>query len=218
MTQVKRQELERRISLDQASLIIDIFLSDETLYPYDDFLSRRGICKVLAEEYMPLVQLAKALPDVEGLQLFPASNEGPDAEVMFHNKSSWTAQITCAHESYQMALFREQLLRDGAAMSGIRQRDKSGRIVSGRSVFVADKEIEIRINRILSAIQAKEDNYHEGTSTLIVQEAPASAGYLQRRNLHAQVEALHQGQSNYDRIYVIYGMDVRQIMVTNLNG
>lgn len=215
MTQVDQQELERLTLLGRAALIIDTFLKDRTSYPDDDFRLRRGICKALLEEYMPLVLLAKAVPGVQSVRLFSASNKGPDGEIRFSDQLSWRVQITCAHEDYQRGLMREQLQQDGMAAGGKRHRDTIGHVVCEPSVFVADDEVEARVKRIRSAVQAKEHNFHKGTDTLIVLEAPAGVRYLRERSLHARVlKALQEGPSNYERIYVIYGTDVKRARET----
>jgi len=209
MTQVDRQELEQLTSLDRAASIIETFLNDPTTYSDKDFRLRRGVCKVLEEEYKPLVLVANAVPGVESVRLFSLSNEGPDGEIQFNDKRIWNVQTTCSHEGHQRALMREQLQHDGAAPGGKRHRDSSGRVVCEPSVFMVDDEVEVRVQRIRSAVQAKEQNFHQDTDTLIVYEEQAGARYLQERNLHAQVvEALREVPSSYERIYIVYGMDV----------
>jgi hypothetical protein len=217
MTQIDRQELEKPTPLDEATLMVDSFLNDTTSYPDEDVRLRRGICKVLAEEYMPLVLLAKVLPNVESVRLFPASNQGPDGELRFSNQSAWKVQITCSHEGYQRALMREQLQQNGVAIGGQRSRDTSGSIICNPSVLPPNEEVEARLNRIRSAVQAKECNFHKDTDTLIVLEA--NARHLQRYKLHERVvEALCGRPSNYERIYMIYGSDVRMAKPEHDNG
>ncbi len=117
-----------------------------------------------------------------------------------------------AHEGYQRHLLREQLQQDGIAQPGNRRRDRhSGQVVCETTpLFRPDEEVEVRLNRICSAVQAKEENYHTGTDTLLVLEQPAA--YLREHNLHARVvNVLHERSSNYERIYVIYGSVVQQV-------
>ena len=66
---IERSVLERPTSLHQAERILDEFLTDTIKYPDDDFYMRRGICKVLADEYHPLVRLAQTLHGVRCIKL-----------------------------------------------------------------------------------------------------------------------------------------------------
>ena len=212
MTQVTRQELEQSVVLDRAITIVDKFLNDRESDPDDDVRVRRGICKALAEEYLPLVRVAQMVPSVESVRLLSEANEGPDGEIHFREEQCWNVQATCAHEGYQRHLLREQLQQDGIAQPGNRRRDRhSGQVVCETTpLFRPDEEVEVRLNRICSAVQAKEENYHTGTDTLLVLEQPAA--YLREHNLHARVvNVLHERSSNYERIYVIYGSVVQQV-------
>ncbi len=209
MSQIDRQKLEQAIPLDQAISILDVYTNDDKAYPDKDVRSKKGICKILDEEYWPLVMLAKTLRDVKSIRLFPIANEGPDSQIVFSHGESWDIQITCSHEGYQRALLREQLQQNGIAADGERHRDNNGQVIN-RPFGARPMNVEAnsRVERILKAINAKEKGYYTGTNTLLVQEQSDRFNYL--KHLHTRVvDALQEPPSNYEKIYVVYGQDAK---------
>ncbi len=212
MSRIDRQELEKPTSLDKAQILIDELLNNRVLNPDSDLLSRRGINKVLVEEYRPLLFLAKTVTGAEYIRLFPDSNKGADGEIILGEGKSWNVQITCSYESYQHALMREQLLDEGIAHQGNRHRDiDSGQVVNeSHGARPMDQDTMLRKERILNAIKAKEDKYHEGTNTLLVLEKSARSRHL--NDLHELVvNTSHVESSNYERIYIVYDEDVKRV-------
>lgn len=191
MPAVNRQQLENALKIDQAAELIESFRKDTETYPNDTFLARQGICKLIEEEYVPLVRVAEFV-DGRTVRLSPNAHQGPDGEIGFSDRADWSVQITCSHESLERALFRNELSRVGAVT---------------RQISTA--EVDARFERILSAIEAKELNYHEGTDTLIVLDSPANVRYLSELKPRV-AEAIYQRHSKYQRVFVVYGEDVRQ--------
>ncbi len=111
MPQVSANEPRHRLPLRKAIQITDEFRADFTAYPHEDVRMRRGICKVLLEEYCPLVNLAQQIRCVRDVCLTSESNQGPDAEVRRWLRNTLQIQITCANQGYQRAISRAVRLR-----------------------------------------------------------------------------------------------------------
>jgi len=215
MPQVERDALEKPTPLRRAECLLDEFFHDRDTYPDDDFYSRTGICKLLAEEYHPLVRLAQRLWGVRSIRLLSHANPGPDAKIAFWWRQAATVQITCAHEGYDRALMREQMLAGDIVLPHQqRKRDKvTDRVVSkGSGAFEPSADVQVRVERILEAIAAKERRYYPGTEILLVHESPAGYEYLQEGRLHEQVcETVLARDSRYQRIYVNYGDHLKRV-------
>ncbi len=203
------------MQLRQAERILDEFFNNREAYPDDDVLMRTGICKVLADEFHPLVRLAQSFRGVRNLQLLSQSTPGPDAIIAFWWRRAARVQITCAHEGYNRALEREYLRDKGSAL--VHQnwgRDRAtGHVVpKGPGYFELSADIQLRVNRILKAIADKENKYYPRTEILLVHEDSATYQYLQEGHLHEQVqEKVLITESHYQNIYVNYGDQLRQI-------
>ena len=83
MPQATRHILEKPMRMRQAEDLLDQFFHDRNLYPDDEFYLQAGICKVLADEFHPLVRLAQFFWGVRNIYLLPQSNPGPDAKITF---------------------------------------------------------------------------------------------------------------------------------------
>ena len=216
MAQIKRSDLEKAVSLQQANCILNTFYNDRTIYPYDDIHLKKGICKILIEEYCPLVNLANSLFLVRRVRLYQEGNAGPDGEIIFWYKPSYKIQITCSSEGYNRALMREQLSDDKIVFPAQkRKRDNTGKVISyGRVSTVLEDDRKNYFDRIISAIRKKELKYYKGTDTLIVLDEPAKFEHLESSNLHGLI-CNHVKENkiglDYKRIYVCYGEQLRQI-------
>ena len=211
MQQVERSELESHLILPDAKEVVRRFLEDTEAYPTEAFRKRSGICKVLAEEYLPLLRLARFLRCVRSICLSPDSHAGPDGEIRLWMRPAWHVQITCSSEGYDRALMREQMNQGDIVSSGDRWRDPdTGRVVQRPEAYDTAEDVRARIDRILGAIEAKESNYHPGTDTLIVQDDPDHSGYLRRANLRKQVLAYvaDMRETQYCRTFILFGDDV----------
>jgi len=199
----------------QAEYLLNEFFHDHDLYTDDEFYMRKGICKVLADEFHPLVRLAQSFWGVRNIFLLPQSNPGPDAKITFWWREAATVQITCSNEDYNRALEREYILYKGNLLLHQQlKRDKTtGMIMSnGKGVFELSEDIHVRVDRILKAITEKEDKYYSGTEFLLVHESPAGYEYLQKGLLHEQVcDRVSTNKSSYKRIYVNYGDKIRRV-------
>ena len=161
MTQIKRSDLEKAVSLHQANCILNTFYNDRTIYSYDDINLKKGICKILIEEYCPLVNLANSLFLVRRVRLYQEGNAGPDGEIKFWYKPSYKVQITCSSEGNNRALMREQLSDDKIVFPAQkRKRDKKTRKVlsNGRILSTPDEDIKNYFVRIICAIKKRKRN------------------------------------------------------------
>jgi len=211
MQQVKRSELESHLTLRDAEEVVRRFLEETETYPTKAFRKRSGVCKVLAEEYLPLLLVAQSLRCVRSIRLYPDSHAGPDGEIKFWTRSAWHVQITCSSESYDRALMREQMNQGDIVSSGVRWRDPdTGRVVQRAEVYNTTEDVRARIDRILDAVEAKESNYHPGTDTLMVQDDPDHSGYLGRASFREKVLAAvaDMHETRYRRTFILFGDDV----------
>jgi hypothetical protein len=216
MPQIDRKALEKPASLRRASSIVESFCNDQVRHPGEDVYKKSGICKVLAEEYCPLVALAQERRHVRSVRLFSEANPGPDGEIRFWRGHSSKIQITCANEGYNRALMREQLASGNIVFPNqSRRRDKkSGEVVSmGRILSAPEADVQARVKRILDAIEKKEKNFYPQTDTLLVQDDVAKFRYLREGGLHKKIRnAVCDGLgAPYKRIYIRYGDELKRI-------
>jgi len=217
MPQIERKTLERAISLRKARAIVDCFYNDRMTYPDENVHWKRGVCKILAEEYSPLVRLAHEYCCVRSVRLLPEANPGPDGEIRLWWRQSSKVQIICANEGYNRALMRELLANGNIGFRHQnRHRDKvTKKVVStGRALTTPDADIQMRVERILKAINAKEEKYYSATDTLLVQEDPADFIHLKEGGpVHRKVcDAIRKGLGlPYRRIYINYGNELKRI-------
>ena len=61
MSQVESSELRNRVSMTRARRIVDQFHNDIEPYPEETFRLKQGVCKLLAEEFVPIFFLAEKL-------------------------------------------------------------------------------------------------------------------------------------------------------------
>ena len=190
---IDRKVLEKPTPLRQAIIILNDFLENYETYPIEDFLKRKGICKVLAEEYLPLVSLAQGLENVKSINLTTYSNNGPDAEISFLDRKIATVQITCAHEGKGHALFREKILLKGSAITDL-------------------ITVEERIARILNAILRKEGMNYNNTEILLIHDDPAEIDYYKEGHLHEKIcRKVDTMKSQFKHIYVNYGNNLKLV-------
>ncbi|MGM0655551.1 MAG: hypothetical protein ACQETR_09575 [Thermodesulfobacteriota bacterium] len=214
MPQIKRNMLEQFHSLRNAKAFLTSFCNDRETYPDSDVHLRKGICKILIEEYGPLVRLAKEQFLVRDLRLFPEANQGPDGEIRFWFRGPFRIQIVCSNQGYNRVLMRE-ILSNGCAVfpNQNRQRDKSTRKVvsSGRVLTTSTADIEMRVQRILNKIDAKEKKYYPDTDTLLIQEDPAGFRHLMEGGLHQMVcDSIQKRQIQYKQIFINYGNTLKR--------
>lgn len=204
----QRSELEQLRTLAEMQTIVDIFANYHAEYPSVEVRRRRGISKVvkvIVEEYLPLLLLAKNIPGVISARLNADSNPGPDAVLHFDGGNQMTVQITCAGESESTALQRE-LLNDGQAVFATQttSRDRTTCKIrqTGRSLTTRTANTLAAIKEVLSAIEKKKDNYLEDTKLLLINMHRSEITLLEdwREQLHVQVSALTD--MPYERIYV----------------
>lgn len=71
MSQISREALEKRVSLDEARTLVESVYYDRATYSTEDILLKGGVFKVLREEYFPLLRLAEELPGARSIRLLP---------------------------------------------------------------------------------------------------------------------------------------------------
>jgi len=181
MPQVELSELRQRVSFSRARVIVDAYCNDTESYSDEQVRIKNGVCKQIAEEFVPTYLLAEKLCFVRDIRLYPDSNPGPDAEIRFFWRTSYKVQITCANEGYQRSLLREALM-DGPQFEGqVRTRKRqTGEIEldQARAMRPPNAVIEDRVDRLRSAIEHKVANYYDGTDTLLVQDDSDQFIYL----------------------------------------
>ncbi len=94
------------------------------------------------------------------------------------------------------------------------KRDKATRSIvsNGKDVFKPSADVQVRVDRIIKAIDEKERKYYSGTEILLVHENSANYEYLQRGQLHEQVcDRVSANKSSDKRIYVNYGDNIRRV-------
>ena len=206
--------LEQALSLRNAKAVLASFCNDRKTYPDSDVHLRKGIYKALIEEYCPLVRLAKEQCLVRDIRLFPEANQGPDGEIRFWLRRPFRIQIVCSNEGYSRALMREILAQGSTVFPNQnRQRDKSTKqvVTSGRVLKTPTAEIEMRVQRILKAIDKKEQKYYPDTDTLLIQEDPAGFSHLMEGGLHQRVcDSIQRRQIQYKQIYINYGNTLKR--------
>ena len=212
MPKMERADLEKRVSLQKALAVVEEFSDPKGEFTNREIHLKKGIVKILSEEYTPLVLLAKTYRLVRSIRLFPISNAGPDGEIRFWWRLKSKVQITCASENHDRALMREQLANQEPVFPNQSHRRVSGRIIEakGRVLTAPSENVDRRLSLIVSAIERKNEQFYIGTDTLLVQDNTANFKHL--GNLHQQVcRSVKEGcASNYKRVFVVYGSDVKR--------
>lgn len=187
------------------SLVVDVAEDRESI-PDRDYHRRRGIVKHLVEEYALLQALAEHTASDCRAYLTPASNQGPDAVIELASGESWTVQITVADQGHQAAMGRERLSEGNATFPAAeRARNPKTRAIDERGrVFTTRKaRLQHQVAAILTAVQRKNDNFHEGTDILLVGASDflsdENLDYSSEQDLRARIAALG---SPYPRICI----------------
>ncbi|RLB59247.1 MAG: hypothetical protein DRI90_15665 [Deltaproteobacteria bacterium] len=206
--------LEEPLTLHRAQAIVESFSTDRVTYPHRDVHSRKGVCKILIEEFCPLVRLAEEFQHVDHIRLLPEAHQGPDGEIGLRDREPLQVQITCSSQSRDRALQREQL-RDGKITFTHQHhdRDKSTKrvVATGRASTTPAADVQSRVTRIMGAIEAKEEKFYAGTDILLVLDDSSNFKHLE--GLHEAVceEIRPRPRSHYRQIYVSYGNDLKQV-------
>ncbi len=208
---MKRTELEKPVSLRKALFIAEKFYDRQGEFNDEEIHRKKGIVKIISEEYLPLVELAKTYIGVRSVRLFPNSNQGPDGEIRFWWRLKSNIQITCASENYQRALMREQLANQMPVFPNqTHRRTRGGTEAEGRVLMAPSEDLNHRLSRIVEAIERKNEHFYEDTDTLLVQDELANFRHLNM--LHQEIcRSVQSGYaSNYKRVFVVYGSDVKR--------
>lgn len=166
-----RSALEQPRTLVEMQAVINTFANDPAEYSSTVVLRRKGVAKIMIEEYLPLFLLAKSLTGFQSASLTVDSHPGPDAVLLFNDGSHATVQITCAGENEGTALQRE-LLEGGqivyANQSAKRIRETGKVTQSGRMLTTRIANTRAAINEVLSAIEKKTHKYRTATQFLLI--------------------------------------------------
>lgn len=203
-----------RTPAEMKSLVVAIAEDRESIADRD-YHRRRGIVKVLVEEYALLQALAEhTAPDCQAY-LTPVSHQGPDGVIVLSSEESLTVQITVADQCHQVAMGRERLsegnvtfpaservrnLRTGAI-------DERGRILTTRKA-----RLQEQVTVIATAVKLKNDNFHEGTDILLVGASiflsDGDLDYNWEEDVRARIAALG---SPYPRICIDTGKRIVEV-------
>lgn len=201
----QRSELEQFHTLAEMQTIVDTFTNDHAEYPSAEVRRSRGIPKVMAEEYFPLLLLARNIPSVISARLTTKSNPGPDAVLLLDGGYQQTVQITCVGKNKSTALQRE-LLNDGQVVFATQAANRDSRTrkitQTGRSITTRTASTLTAIEEVLFAIKKKNDKYRTDTKLLLINmhrsETTLLVGW--REMLRIKVSAL--ANTPYEKIYV----------------
>lgn len=196
---IKRNYLENWISIEKARKLVDEFLNDRATYSdYEFYSHKRGINKVILEEFYPLLLFAEFLPSAASLHLSPNSLPGSDGAVLLKDGLEITVQITLSHERSDGYKMRQSLRDNGVWSTKMRN---------------TNEVISERLERIIEAIKDKETNFRVGTLVLLIVDESISWGDMIDPGLpNALEEAIVSlPPSKYSDTYIIFGKDVRQV-------
>lgn len=167
----QRSELEQVRTLAEMQTIRDIFTNDHAAYRNAEVLRRKGIAKVIIEEYLPLLLLIQNIPGARRASLTSESNPGPDAVLLFDDESEATVQITSAGENKTTAQQRE-LLSNGQvvfANQGTNRDPRTGKIKqTGRMLTTRTGYTQAAIDEVVSAIERKAQTDRSDTDLLLI--------------------------------------------------
>lgn len=172
---LQRTDLEVARTGQEMRTLLDSVAKDTVTYPDKDVHLRRGILKVLLEEYEPLAILATTMACVSSARLLDQSNAGPDAVVSFVGPTidqQLRVQITVADQGHQEALSRE-LISQGQMVfyNRAKHRDPNDRTKIheyGPVLTTPRARAERHAQRITEAFQRKVEKYRNGTDALVI--------------------------------------------------
>jgi len=210
MPHIQRADLELlRSPKSMRRLILD-FANDRQTYSDSDVHMRRGIAKTILEEYRPLAALVAELPFVRRARLTPQSTEGCDAEIWLWPCRRIGIEITCADQSHDAALQREELAA-GKAVFPFRHRRRDTNtqeiLAEGRALACPESVVMCRVERIRKAIAKKCADYRGNAEILLVADKSADWEYLKQASFVRRVREMFQTVKNaaYSQVYVCFG-------------
>lgn len=166
-----RKFLEQSKPLEEMRLITREFLENSAIYSDQEVQHRIGVIKDVVEEYVPLIQLARALPDFISARLTPPSCAGPDALLLMSDGSEIGVQITIAGENYSTALQREMLARGEIIFPNqSARRDKATNNIQTKGRILTTKSANTKnmICEVIFALEKKRSSYREGSHILLI--------------------------------------------------
>jgi hypothetical protein len=167
---IVRHELEQLKTREEMQSIIHVYC-DPSAFTDEEVLRRRGICKVMAEEYIPLCALLKNFPEAKA-RLTTASLDGPDAVINCPDGTEFSVQIVTAYTGYDDAIRRE-ILSQGRPSFSTRSRLRNPTtkdVEESQSGFLstpAARSARVVLG-IKCALQKKMENYKPGTDALLI--------------------------------------------------
>lgn len=200
-----RKHLEQPRTPEEMEGLIASIADNRADYPDSDVHLRRGIHKLIAEEYEPLLRLAKSLPGVERAHLTAHSNAGPDAYLHYADGARKGVQITCAGESYDTALQREILSMGKPvfpAQTHTRNETTKEVETKGRMLTSREANTEKLVSDAIEAIAKKEEKYRLGTSYLLVSVRQSELTVAHKWLARIKQKLSKMNSSKYERIYL----------------
>ncbi|MBW1746114.1 MAG: hypothetical protein JRG74_14375 [Deltaproteobacteria bacterium] len=160
-----------RTPAEMKTLIDEITEDRESISDADYHRRPRGIVKDLIEEYAPLQVLAEHTESDCKAYLMPVSNQGPDGVIELSSGKKMMIQVTVADQDHQTAMGRERLSEGHItipASTRTRNPTTKGIEEQGRILTTRKARLQEQISKIVTAVQQKNDNFHEGTDILLV--------------------------------------------------
>jgi hypothetical protein len=141
------------------------------IYSDREVQHRIGVIKDLVEEYVPLIQLARTLPNFISKRLAPPSCAGPDALLLMSDGSEIDVQITTDGENYSTALQCEILACKEIIFpnqSACRDKAKNNVQTKGRILTTKFAITKNMISAVIFAFEKKRGSYRDGSHVLLI--------------------------------------------------
>lgn len=168
---ITRADLETPRTPNEMKEVLDQFSADRITYPDRDVHLRKGIIKVLLEEYDPLHILARAFGNECRAWLTHPSNQGPDSLIQLKSGREFAVQITVANQSHENALGRERLSQGQHTFPASKKErnSQSGEIKeSGRILATREGWLRGQVQDLVNSIENKNTKFYDGTDILLV--------------------------------------------------
>jgi hypothetical protein len=190
MPKLTRSDLERPRTPHYMKELLRSFAEDGESYPSQDRHLRRGLVKVLLEEYRLLCAFACHV-SVRTAWLTPESNKGPDGYVELESGEKLAVQITVADQSDEEARKRKILSQSESVSNGFMREE----------VFLRRPRQDIA-----DAIKNKiGEKFHPGTDVLLVGTMiPVKAAFTDSSWIEDMLEQIGGVEKiPYSRVYVV---------------
>lgn len=201
-----------RTPAEMKALIVEIAEDRKSISDADYHRRPRGIVKDLIEEYAPLQVLAEHTKSDCKAYLMPESNQGPDGVIELSSGKKLMIQVTVADQDHHAAMGRERLSEGHITFpASTRARNPTTMAIEekGRILTTRKARLQEQVSKIVTAVQQKNDNFHEGTDILLVSAniflSDEDLDYSWEEDLRAHVMSIG---SPYPRICIDTGTEI----------